>query len=76
MANENKGAENAHETKNEGGKAFFKVLQSIGYNGGQYYPARKVGDKTIPADIVEMDMDAAKAFGKDYVQKVNKKDEE
>lgn len=72
MANDNKGA-TTPEVKE---KAFFKVLQAIGYNGGQYYPARKTGDKTVPADIIEMDLDTARAFGKDYVQKVNKKDEE
>jgi len=58
-------------------KSFYKVLHALAYNGGQYYPERKAGgEKTIPADVIEMDDDTARAFGKDYVKKVNKNDEE
>jgi hypothetical protein len=55
---------------------FYKVLQAIYYQGGNFYPERSAGDKTIPADVIEMDEPTAKAFGQDYLKKVSKKDEE
>ncbi len=54
----------------------YKVInQAIAYNGQTYYPERKVGDKKIPADVVEMSEEEAKAYGKDYLVKISKGEE-
>jgi hypothetical protein len=60
------------EAKKENKTSYYEVKQAIAHNGQSYYPARKAGDKTIPADIVEMDDDRAGAYGKNYLKKVDK----
>lgn len=52
--------------------AYYEVKEAIAYGGKTHYPARKAGDKTIPADIVEMDEETANAYGKNYLKKVDK----
>lgn len=53
--------------------SLYKVLkQAIAYEGAIYHPERNAGSKVIPADEVEMDDDTAKAFGKEYLQKIGK----